>query len=301
MANILILGSEGYIATRLKPFLEERGHTCDGFDRGYYSKFPSPSGDMKYLPADLISIYDVVICLAGHSSVPLCQNDPIGSMKNNVLNFQVLLEKVRPEVKLVYASSGSVYSGSLYYLNGEEVDDKFSCVNHYDLQKLTIDRLAQFSGKRTYGLRFGTVCGNSPNPRLELLVNSMYCDAVDTGVINVANAMTYRSVLGMRDLCRAISAIVEQERPPGIYNIASFKDNMMNIASHVSKDIKAEINFLPDSLSYNFAMSTAKFQKTFDFTFMDTVESILDDLRGLPPSMRKKELFNRSTRFFKYD
>lgn len=301
MSNILILGSEGYIASRLKPFLEARGHICDGFDRGYYSKFATPSADMKYLSSDIMSIYDVVICLAGHSSVPLCQADPLGSLKNNVVNFQVLLEKIKPETKLIYASSGSVYSGSLYYLNGEEVDDKFSCTNHYDMQKLTIDTLARFSGKRTYGLRFGTVCGNSPNPRLELLISSMYCDAVDTGVINLANPLTYRSVLGMNDLCRAISCIVEQERPPGLYNIASFKDTMMNIASKVSKDIKAEINFLPDSLSYNFAMSTAKFQKTFDFTFMDSVESILDDLRELPPSMRRKDLFNRSTRLFKYE
>lgn len=300
MSNILILGAEGFIGSRLKPFLEARGHIVDGFDRGYYSVFQSPSSDFKYVPTSVLHIYDCVILLAAHSSVPLCEHDPVGSFRNNVENFHSLLQKVREDQKLVYISSGSVYGKSR---SCREEDTLNSPICHYDMQKQMIDNIASLSPKYTIGLRLGTVCGNSPNPRLELMLNSMYCDAVDTGEVRVANPTARRAILGIVDLCRAISVIVESPKAPkGVYNLASIKGEAIhNLGQAVAKEVGAGVVVLPPTLTYDFMLNTDKFEETFDFRFQDTVESIIEDLRSLSPSMRKKSIFNRSTRLFKYE
>src|SRR5438445_737177 len=73
----------------------------------------------------------------------------------------------------------------------------------------------------SYALRFGTVCGPSPNIRPELLLNSLVLSALTTGQIQVANRQVHRPLLGIGDLCRALKTIVTRPVPPGCYNLAS--------------------------------------------------------------------------------
>jgi nucleoside-diphosphate-sugar epimerase len=109
--------------------------------------------------------------------------------------------------------------------------------------------------------------------------------------------------LGIVDLCRAISVIVESPKAPkGVYNLASIKGEAIhNLGQAVAKEVGAGVVVLPPTLTYDFMLNTDKFEETFDFRFQDTVESIIEDLRSLSPSMRKKSIFNRSTRLFKYE
>lgn len=297
--NILIIGGEGYIGSRLKQFLEANDqHIVDSWDRGFYSAYSSPSLDMKYIPSSVLHIYDCVINLAAHPSVPTCEHDPRGSWKNNVENFASLLHKMRDDVPFIYASSGSVYGSSR---SSNEKDMLPAPMNQYDMQKQVIDLLALKSGKRVYGLRFGTVCGVSPNPRLELVINSMYCDAVDTGQVRLANPLAKRATLGLNDLCRAIGMIISRWGNPGVYNLASMNATMTYYAHAVAKEVGAEVITLPATPTYDFTLNTSKFEDTYCFQFQDTVRSIIEELRTMPPSMRNKSLFNRSTRVFKYE
>ena len=252
--------------------------------------------DYKNLTRDYISSFSTIVLLAGHSSVPMCANDESGAWKNNVENFKGLLDKLRPDQQFIYASSGSVYGQGLQTHEDAALPLP---MNMYDLTKQTIDKLALISGKRTYGLRFGTVCGFSPNPRNELLINSMVCDAHSQGRVFVSNHSSLRAVLGMSDLCRAICSIVNQpEAAPGVYNLSSFSHDIGDISLRVASKTGAEVVPLPPSRTYSFSFQAWKFQDTFKWKPQETVESIVDELMEHPLYLDKS--YNRSTNLVTY-
>jgi nucleoside-diphosphate-sugar epimerase len=73
--------------------------------------------------------YDVIICMAGHSSVPMCDYSPDRSWFNNVTNFRNLCDNLRKDQKLIYASSASVY-GKTTGISTENSSINFNVLNH---------------------------------------------------------------------------------------------------------------------------------------------------------------------------
>ena len=92
-----------------------------------------------------------------------------------------------------------------------------------------------------------------------------------------------------RDLVKALEKIIDQESYPGIYNLASFTSTSGEIAEAVglvngvpviNKDEPSVItNEKLEKKTYNFGVTTQKFQDTFDFQFEATVESISQDMK----------------------
>jgi len=285
-----MLGDSGYIGSRLRPSLEDRGHIVDGFDRGFFAEYGSSSCDYRHLPSSVLDTYDIVILLAGHSSVPMCEHDPQGSFLNNVVNFQNLIYKLRDDQIFIYASSGSVLTQS----------DEPIC--HYDFQKSTIDKIAKLSGKRYFGLQFGTVCGYSPVPRLELMINSMFIDAITHGEVRVSNSKSRRAVLGMGDLINCVARIVYNPPEPGLYPLASFSYPIGTIAELVAAETGAKVVNLPSTgPCYDFEIDTTKFMQAFPgFIFNQDVKSIVRELNNLPLALRDKSKYNRSINLIKY-
>lgn len=279
--KILLLGGNGYIGSRLYQDLTKI-YSIDSIDLCLFGKNLGYSKVVNYKNVD-IEQYDVVICLAGHSSVQMSEISATRSWQNNVENFINLCEKVNKNQLLIYASSASVYGNGLF-VSTEDSSINFNTINNYDLQKITIDLISNryiSSGKNIIGLRFGTVNGPSPNTRGELMLNSMVKSAIDTGSINIKNIPIRRAILGINDLSRAIKAILEKNIPSGQYNLSSFNSTVDQMAKMVSKKLNAKITILPnDKSAYDFEMCTEKFQKYADFEFQDTLESIVDDLKS---------------------
>jgi dTDP-4-dehydrorhamnose reductase len=217
---------------------------------------------------------DFTVLLAGHSSVKMCENDPEGAWTNNVDFFRATL---RSSSKLIYASSASVYDG---VVNPTEDTNEFNLKGMYDLTKRTIDNLALLSNKETYGLRFATVNGWSPNLRIDVMLNKMVFDAKTTGKITVVNPQLVRPILGIDDLGRAINAIITSGKDlRGIYNLASFSASVLDMARAVADRYEANITVIQNNNNpYAFGISTKKFEKAFNFEFKDTLETVLDSL-----------------------
>jgi nucleoside-diphosphate-sugar epimerase len=96
--------------------------------------------------------------------------------------------------------------------------------------------------------------------------------------IQVMNKQISRAMLGIEDLCRAINRCIEQP-VPGIYNLASFNATVGNIAQAVSAKLGVDINDRGATVNaYDFAIDTALFEQTFDFTFTETPATIVDSL-----------------------
>ena len=293
MSNILLIGGNGYIGSKLQEVLE-----VDVVDTNWFND-KNNGEDFKDLTSKHYDDYDTVILLAGHSSVKMSEGNLNSCFNNNVRNFIDLIEKLDGQ-RLIYASSSSVYGS----VGGKTVNEKyygFEPYNQYDISKHTADLYAQKSDVEYYGLRFGTVNGCSPVLRTDVMINAMVSSALRDGHIKLYIKDTMRPILGINDLCRAITSIVEfDEDKRGLYNLASFNKTAEQIAYEVADVMGVEVkeyeadptqvkNVKSQTKAYNFSISTLKFRKEFKFKFQDTVESLATDLKENWDGMTKTD------------
>lgn len=270
MSNkIAIIGGKGYVGSALQEHI-----VADVIDVPEFLNWQDVEWNIGY--------YDTIILLAGHSSMPMGRDDPDGAWENNVVNFKKLLDKLRDDQRLIYASSASVYNNikSSPTEDAKEVD----VMNMYDLSKWIIDQLALQSGKHTYGLRLCTVNGYSPVLRVDLMLNKMVEDAKTNKVVQIKNGDLSRPILGMQDVCRAIKTIVDSEEDKrGIYNLCSLNGyTVRQYAEAVTKKFGGKVEDLGDEPHYVYGASTVKFEKAYRFIFKETLQSILDSLERTP-------------------
>ena len=282
MKNVLILGGEGYIGSRLQQVLREY-FTVDIVDTCWEHGCLTPSviqQDYANLSIEFLSNYNVIIVLAGHSSVKSCEGDIKHSWLNNVTNFDELLRKIDKQL-VIYASSASIYGNSKPGEMHKESTVNFFPVNNYDITKYALDLLGQLAidnNKNIIGLRFGTVNGWSPNIRTDLMLNSMFKSALTENQIQITNKHIGRAVLGLEDLSKAIIACIDNP-VPGIYNLSSFNSCVQTLANVVSRTLNTPILDKGNTEGvYDFTLDNSKFSKTFKFTFKETPESILQML-----------------------
>jgi nucleoside-diphosphate-sugar epimerase len=287
----LIIGSGGYIGSRLSKEIQ-----ADGVDINWFKK-GNKDIDFKDLTRDYYSQYNNIILLAGHSSVKMSEGNLNSCFNNNVRNFIDLLEKLDKQ-KLIYASSSSVYGS----VGGKTVNEKyfgFEPYNQYDISKHTADLYAQKSDVEYYALRFGTVNGCSPFLRSDVMINAMVNSALTDGHIKLYIKDTMRPILGINDLCEAIRYILASgEDKRGLYNLASFNKTAEQIAYEVANVMGVEVlefeadptqikNTKNQTKAYNFSISTLKFRKEFGFKFKDTVEGLATELKDRWNDMKK--------------
>jgi nucleoside-diphosphate-sugar epimerase len=282
--KILIIGGDGYIGSYLNQNLP---YEITSIDIGWFNEKYSIICDYNSLSEEFISKFDTVILLAAHSSVKMCEGDYTYAFNNNVINFINLLNKIKninKRIKLVYASSSSVYGAT-----GENIVDEtylsFIPHNNYDITKHVSDLYAEFSGVEYYGLRFGTVNGYSPVMRTDIMINSMVTSAILNNKIDLYVKDTLRPILGIKDLTSAIIKIIEETKDlRGIYNLASFNSTSEKIAYSVSEIINKPVNEKEvgdvifnsklQTKNYNFSINCEKFMKNFNFTFKETITTI---------------------------
>lgn len=290
--RILIIGGCGYIGSELYQFLKNQGqielvNTVDLEWFGNYSGSDNIKLDFTDLSKEILAEYDTVILLAGHSSVKMCHENLNGAFQNNVANFISLIQKLNKQ-QFIYASSSSVY-GSINRSVMDETCEEYSAGNYYDFSKYEIDTYSKLYGKlEYYGLRFGTVNGPSPNFREDVMINAMFKTAKEKGKISIFNPHIRRPILGIHDLCRAVYSIIMDgdASKAGIYNLASFNSTVELIGTHVSDYLHVPLKLQGDTAgAYDFAISTAKFENTFNFEFKETAKTIIDKLKKRDETM----------------
>jgi UDP-glucose 4-epimerase len=289
--KILIIGGCGYIGSRLFQYLTQKRYPVDTVDLEWYGNYINPRNikrDYETLSRPFLRKYDNIILLAGHSSIPMCESKMIDTFENNVFKFLTLLNKIEDQ-KFIYASSSSVYGNTKKHKITEDYD-RYSPTNFYDLTKKEIDYYAQLSKVNYYGLRMGTVCGYSPNLRVDVMINKMIETALIKKEIVVFNKNFYRPILGINDFCRLVEKILISKRVrPGLYNVASFNSQIEIIAQKVAKvlGIPSIKNVGTSPGYYSFSISTKKFEKTFRFKFNDSIDLIVNSIIKNYPEAKK--------------
>lgn len=281
MTKILLIGGTGYIGSYLFPLLAASGFNVDTMDLEWFGNVINiKNKKMNYnlLTKKQLKKYDVIILLAGFSSVRMTTGRMMEAFKNDVDNFVGLLNNISDQ-KLIYASSSSIY-GNTKKIRVTEDYNRYSPLNHYDLNKKIIDYYAQLSGVNYYGLRLGTVCGFSKHLRTDLMINKMFTSAIEKGYITIYNPAMQRPILGLNDLYRAVRAIIKGKSYPGIYNLASFNATIGEVSKQVSSEVKNVKVIVQQAKSlYNFSVDTTKFESVYAFKFTDTTKTILNSLK----------------------
>lgn len=289
-SKILLIGYKGYIGSRLFAKLQKENLVVSGLDISDEISFQEYGYDYSKIS---LAHFSTIILLAGHASMPMCQSDSLFSFENNVTYFYNLCSKLNENQLLIYASSASVYGFS----NNESTERSVlkTPLVRYDLQKQLIDNIAKFfisKKKQIVGLRFGTVCGFSENFRTDVVINSMVFDSIRNNTLTVKNPLTFRSILGLSDLCDAIYKIITNKKIYlGQYNLSSFNASIDEIAIKISNRLNSKILYLKDDeIIFSSRMSSHKFEKKFGFTFNDNIETIINDI---VLNYNKINLFNR--------
>jgi len=292
--KVLLIGSEGYVGSYLLEHLRSKNLDVVGCG--------NRKNDYNNLTEQYLEDFTHIVLLAGHSSVKMCEGELYSPWYNNVVNFKNLLEKKPYETKLIYASSASVYGNSNAKIF-DESDISLDFVNNYDLTKVSLDLYALEQirqGQEIVGLRFGTVNGGSKVIRKDLMINSMVYNAINDGKIFISNKEVNRPILSIKDLARSVERIITNwVFWPGIYNLASFNSDVKSISAAVKDFLNVDIIDRGDFPGvYNFNISTNKFKNEYDFNFIETVESVVEDV--ISCYEKSPTIVSRDT-YFKYD
>jgi nucleoside-diphosphate-sugar epimerase len=228
------------------------------------------------LSAEELARFHGVVLLAGHSSVKACEEQPRRAFANNVASFADLVQKLQGQ-KFLIASSVLLYVHTHGQL-ATECAPLPEAVSYYDLHKQMIEQYARIAYANHYALRFGTVCGPSPHIRLDLLLNSLIWSALNRGYVEVANRAVHRPILGINDLCRAITTVLTKSIAPGAYNLASANITIGDVADYVARRFQVPCREIERPNRYDMQVSTEKITQAAGMRFRDTVESLTEEL-----------------------
>lgn len=275
MTTILVIGSDGYIGSKLVEYLKDKYCNITQIDSSSVSNVVNVDDIVD------VDMYNIVIYLAAHSGVVMCSNTPQEALINNVTKFINFVKKLNKHQKFIYMSSASVYGNT----HGITVDENFALnepCSIYDFTKQVIDEYMLKTDLNYYGLRLGTVNGWSPKIRNDLMINCMVNDAIQNKYIRVRDGHIHRAMVDIQDLCRLIHTIIETTNSiPGIYNVASFNTTIQNIANIVSEMMNVDIITDDDGCrktTYDFSLDITKVKTQFNFEFKGTVQTIIQSL-----------------------
>ncbi len=283
--KLLIAGGAGYVGSVLIPKLLERGYKVDVVDLFWFGNhLPRQVGilnkDIFQLTDEDLEPYDQVVFLAGLSNDPMAEYSP---SKNFVFNaaapsYLAYTAKKAKVKRYVYASSCSVYG----YTENELYDEMRPVGSSYPygISKLQGEQAAlqlvdeDFS---VISLRKGTISGYSPRMRFDLIINTMFKDAIKDRTITINNPSIWRPILSIQDAATAyIRAIEANHKISGIFNIASGNYTVGEVGDLVKSavverlgiPIHLNIKHVQDFRNYKVSIEKAKnvlsFHPTYD-------------------------------------
>lgn len=280
VSRIAIIGGAGYIGSFLYQELSKAGFLVTAYDIiKPFDHIMQCRG--KDISEEEIQTYDVVIYLAGLSGRASCNGVSTEHVfQENIEDIMTLGGKMKDSQVLVYASSASLLEGSCAtpakedYIVMEELLDSYASSMHLREQHIKGLHVP------TIGLRFGTVIGISPRQRRDLVHVAMLRSAYLYNKITVHHPQCRRAILWMRDLLKAILAILLEDHHEGhqVYHLASFNTSIAEIADAVSTATVIPIELGDDAGLFGFSLDTSAIREKYKVSFSGTQDVIVKEL-----------------------
>lgn len=257
MNRVLVTGGGGFIGSHTVDLLLDQGlHVIvfDNFSTGKLSNLDLFNPRLEIIQRDISDYHrlvkemarcDAVLHLAALPSVQKSIEDPLNSLKINLVGFLNMLQALREmhkPLRFVYASSSAVYGKTDRLPCSDEHPLEGQVLSPYALEKVNNERYAELYeylyGIKSLGLRFFNVYGKRQDPR------SPYSGVIAQFISKYQNRKSLtifgdgeqsRDFIHVSDIARA-SVISLQSDYCGVLNIATGKaESLNNLVKYIEK------------------------------------------------------------------
>jgi len=298
--KVLIIGSQGYLGSRLTGYLTERDFQCSAIDTGFFKDgvlspldpIDTVNKDARLIDEGDLKGFDSVILLAGIS------NDPFGHMSSEqiydptrdyALKIAGMCKKM--DIKFIYPSSCSVYGAAEAGFLTEK--SHTNPQTPYSINKLQVEKGLTSMADDSFSpiaLRFGTVYGMSPRIRFDVVINMLCGLALTTEKITLnSNGEAWRPHLHIDDACESFRCCLDWDNNSGkltVLNVGRNEDNrkIIDIAKIIHSNVKgSQLTYLGSDSNddENELIKDRKIQDGVDTrTYQVSFDKILEVLPG---------------------
>jgi nucleoside-diphosphate-sugar epimerase len=255
--RILVTGGAGYVGSTLVPMLLDQGHRVRVYDSlrfGGHGLLPccqnrffeliqgdvtDPDGVRKALDG-----VEAVVHLAAIVGYPACKKEPQLAQATNVEGTRTLLQLRRPDQKVLFASTGSIYGSIPDYVCNE--DTPRAPITLYGETKAVAEQMVLEAGN-SVAYRYATAFGVSNRMRLDLMPNDFTYQAVKNRNLIVYEGGFKRTFVHVRDMARSIIFALERwdEIKDDVYNVGHESMNFTkeDVARQILKHVDYYLHF----------------------------------------------------------
>jgi UDP-glucose 4-epimerase len=277
MADVVVIGANGFLGSHLVDGLAADGHAVTAFDR--FSAAPTFVADARILPGDFLNTGDLASAVQGQHSVfhllstttPVtAERDPALDVRTNVEQTVALLRLcVDAGVQHVYfASTGGAIYGPQGKARYSELDLTLP-VSPYAIGKLAIENYLRYF-KAAHGLNSTVLRISNPYGARQhvqrvqgLIPIALRSIALGEPVVRYGDGSMVRDYLYVGDFVDAVRRIVRGSPANEVYNIGS--------------GVGSSVNEVLDALRRVTGEDFAVDQRPVPATFVDRV--VLDTTR----------------------
>jgi nucleoside-diphosphate-sugar epimerase len=265
--NIFITGSNGFIGTHLKEYLNK--------NYSKYNLFTPSSKDLDLVNEEAVDNYilgnkiDIIIHLANKGG-----DRTTVDMKNvteyNLRIFFNIAKHEKNVKKIISFGSGAEYSKHKPIIDACEEDYKLSFpLDEYGFYKSITSKFIEKSDNIVQLRIFGAY-GEYENYRFKFITNAIVKNLLKLPI--VINKNVYFDYIYIDDLLRMIDWTIHNETKEKIYNATTGKKiDLITLANLVNEtsDFKSEIKVLNDGLNNEYTSNNERIMKelkNFEFT-----------------------------------
>lgn len=285
--RVLVTGACGYKGSVLVPKLIDKGYDVLAVDTQWFGvnlKEHPRLGILKMDTREEVPLdgVEAIIHLAAIANDPCGELDARLTWDVNVLaTYKLAQRAVKAKVKhFIFASSASIYG-----IKGNKPvteEDSFEPVSDYNKTKMVGEKLLwtlKDEIPMTF-LRPATVCGVSPRQRLDVIVNLLTVQALETGRLTVHagthGAKLMRPHMHIEDVTDLYLWALEK-KPSGAFNAASDNQSVGETALLIQKVVPCEISVTEVQDKRSYAVDYGKLLSS-GFTPKSTVKDAVRDL-----------------------
>ncbi len=284
MADVLVIGGNGFIGSHLVDTLSAAGHRVSVFDM-----FPNGrprwraegvemingnflnEGDLS----NAVSGRDVVVHLLSTTDPASAELDPTLDIRTNILGSVSLFEMcVDAGVQRVYfaSSGGAIYGDQRATFFNEE--SRTLPVSPYAIGKLTIENYLRFFSKK-FGLesttfRISNPFGTRQNPHKRQGIIPIFLNHILRGepITVMGDGSMVRDYIYVKDLAMILSTVISRGASEGVYNVGSgVATSVMDIVDAIESATgeRPEIHWTPVPATYvdHVSLDTSRLTQEF--------------------------------------